>query len=95
MKVKELLSSPEKWTHGVYARGKDGFKINSGSPAADRWCILGAIQKCYGFGLEAEAVVNKVAARLNARNRAWVASWNDSDARFFKDVQNLVEELDI
>lgn len=48
MKVYELLNSPEKWAKGNYSFTRDGQPVRWNHPGAIRWCVMGAIYKCYG-----------------------------------------------
>ena len=47
MKVKELLNYKGKWTKGEYVRDKNGNKCLVLSKEAVKWCLVGAISKCY------------------------------------------------
>ncbi len=47
MKVRELLSDPSRWTQGTFARNRNGIPTSSNAPDACKWCLLGAIRKCY------------------------------------------------
>ena len=40
--VRELLSDPEHWTRGAFARDAQGGEISPASPEAACWCIGGA-----------------------------------------------------
>lgn len=48
MKVLELLSDPKRWTQGAMARDSDGMKRATYEKEATCFCLVGAIQKCYG-----------------------------------------------
>lgn len=43
--VKELIKTPETWTHGALARDVDGCQTYARGPYAYCWCLLGAIEK--------------------------------------------------
>lgn len=47
MKAYELLSSPEKWTQGAYAKTAANVVCNPLDAVAVCWCVSGAIFKCY------------------------------------------------
>jgi len=47
MKAHELLSSPEKWTKGAYARNYTDSYVYPRSGNAECFCMLGAIDHCY------------------------------------------------
>lgn len=42
----ELLSKPERWTQGEFARNTAGSPVSSTSPDACCWCVLGALTHC-------------------------------------------------
>lgn len=47
--ARALISDPDKWTQGVFARNKEGSRISSTSPEATCWCASGAVNSI-GFG---------------------------------------------
>ena len=90
MKVKELLTDETKWTKRVFARTAGGFRVSPTNKDATCWCLLGAIERCYP-GSQYCAIRDKVIGFLQYP----ISLWNDSPNRTFKDVKNLVTELDI
>lgn len=90
MKVRELLSSPDKWTQDFGARGADGLSIEWDSPEATCWCLIGAIVKCYPTRFE--QVRDRIKKHLGVQ---FLSAWNDRIERTFEDVKALVTELDI
>ena len=43
--ARALISAPERWVQGVYARTEAGGKLHNGwETGAVRWCALGAIE---------------------------------------------------
>ncbi len=91
MKAYELLNSPEKWTQGAYARDKYNETISSESPAAVKWCVHGAITKCYG---RAGAKGEECMMRL-IHQKGSVSRWNDSRLTTWEEVRATLKELDI
>lgn len=49
----ELLSDRKRWTKGSLARTKDNRSTNSISPDAEKWCAVGALEKCAREVIEA------------------------------------------
>lgn len=94
MKIRELLSDESKWTKGFYARNAHGAIRPSKSEEAVSWCILGAIEKCYG-GKKADGVFLRIEAAYPSKLYSCVDDWNDSKKTKFEDVKRLVVELDI
>jgi len=45
MRARKLIEQPENWTQGIFARTKEGMKINPQSYLAYSFCIIGALQK--------------------------------------------------
>lgn len=91
MKIKELLSDESKWTQGAHARDKDEIPVNSQSPEAVRWCLVGAWEKCYpprSYGeWEAwEALSKRFAPRS-------VSTANDSLT--FAEIKAELDDLDV
>lgn len=94
MKIKELLSGPEKWTKGHAAINAAGVAVSPYSADACCWCLIGALNKCYpdspsperdrAFGLLIENFSTEP-----------ISIWNDAPERTFAEVKELVEKLDI
>ncbi len=109
MKVRELLSSPDKWNKGAYAVTKDGASTGEQNDNAVAYCLVGAVHKCYRFGptgwTNFDDVIVKIVRNLAAKNKvrvnyftgstSAVIGWNDDKDRTFEEVKALVTELDI
>lgn len=93
MKVRELLTGPEKWTKGADARSESGYSVEPDSKAACRWCLYGAINAAYPRTDDAIRALKLVNAKLGESRG--ICNWNDAPERTFDDVRKLVEELDI
>lgn len=91
MKVKDLLTNETKWTTDYAARNMIGNEVSYKDPSACCWCMIGAIQRCYGPSV-AEDIMIKVRTHLGTR---FITHWNDDPIRSFQDVRNLVETLNI
>jgi len=96
MKVRDVFTTPATWIKGMYARDGEGNGIRPQDPEAKCFCLQGAIRKCYDpagdFSKEYMRVRDLVCTRLGGSD---IPSWNDADERTFKQVKQLVEELDI
>lgn len=90
MKVKNLLSNPDKWTQGEFARTHNGFGVSYSHPDAVRWCLLGAIDVCYPPNER-----GNIYKRLRDNVETSLVGFNDNKNTTFEDVKNLVTELDI
>jgi hypothetical protein len=100
MKIKELLVSEDKWARKGFAFDKDDRMVFGASPDAVKWCLLGAVGKCYQ-GAEGEAVRELLTAELTTKDTpehdlpGSISQWNDNPKTTFADVRKLVEKLDI
>jgi hypothetical protein len=90
MKIRELFSDESKWTKYDFARDSKGRPVTSDAPQACRWCLLGAIIKCYP-GDEKFKVIHTLVEHLGPS----IPHWNDRNSTTFKNVVDLVARLDI
>lgn len=90
MKVHELLTDASKWAKGEMALSEHGISRDSLDDDAARWCLAGAIARCYRHPRRDE-VIDLVEQEL----RVSITHWNDTPARTFNDVRDLVTRLDI
>ena len=88
MKISELLSSPSKWTQGSFAKDADGEPVCWSSRYAERFCLLGALKKCYPNVEEQNRIRSLVRDRVGV-----ITNYNDSTD--YQTVISLVKELDI
>lgn len=94
MKIKELFSNESKWCQRCYARDKNGLRAYPRSNKAVCWCLLGAIKKCY-LENDFNTIKIMIKTKIKISSNDSVALWNDDPKRTFKEVKQLVEELDI
>ena len=90
MKVRELLSDESKWTQGTFAATKGGHPCQPLSPRAAKWCLVGAIERCYEIEVQA-----RIRIVVIEHIRDSIGDWNDAPTRSFGAVKRLVDELDI
>lgn len=45
--VRDVLSTPDRWTRHSFAVTAEGIPVRAGSPVACRWCLVGAITATY------------------------------------------------
>lgn len=93
MKIKELLNKKSKWTKGAFARTDRYTQVAIDSPLAIRYCLSGAIQRCYPVPHEGIIIAIKILRELNGD--LTIVGWNDAPERTFVEVKELVERLDI
>jgi len=91
--MQKLFSDESKWTRFCMARDNTGEPVSSIDPQAVSWCLTGALHKCYGesylYSKHHESIKEYIKMPLNG-----ITLYNDRIATF-KDIQNLVENLDI
>ncbi len=110
MKISELLSSPDKWTQHACARlspDTDDLPrlqnppVESDHPGAVCWCLIGAVEKCYGPSgtLEFNRTVGKLLHHLgkipDPHNVNAIANWNDARERSHAQVLELALKADL
>lgn len=88
--MQELLAKRSNWTQGREARTVDDKPCRVNSSKAYKFCLLGALIKCYGSNF-----MDIPAYNLLSRKTGGISSWNDNPDRTFGDVRRLIEELDI
>jgi len=95
MKIKELLTTEDKWAKTGFAYDKEGKMVASTSPEAVKWCLLGATNICYKDP-DRKKVIRLMMEYVTTHNPFGnVGRWNDDPATTFADVRKLVETLDI
>lgn len=87
MKIRELLSDESKWTQQTCARDQNGERTEIGDPTATKFCIYGAIIKCYG------ECRDEIWLKLRKRIDGNPVAFNDMHT--FEEVKAIVEELDV
>ena len=88
MKVSELLSDESKWTTRYLSRNKNDNPVYYDDNDACKWCLLGAMLKCYEHnGYE------KVFCLTQRTIGGLIGTFNDASS--YEQVMKLVRELDI
>lgn len=98
MKAYELLSSPEKWTKGTYARDEEGNSISCKSPEAVQFCALGAIERCYPNNSCQVACKLDVVIKSKYQNeerRYGLVTFNDASETTYEQVIEVLKEADV
>lgn len=91
MKVKQLLNKPSKWCKGSFAMKKDGLACGSLDLLAVKFCLLGAVKRCYSEDKWVD-IIDKIRGELGYRH---IINWNNAKETTFSDVKKLVNKLDI
>ena len=92
MKAHELLSTPDKWCQKHFAETSGGWISSPNHPAATKFCILGAVQRCYP---DPKTRMEKEKQIRDKLERVSISTWNDYECRTHEEVYSLLKELDI
>lgn len=92
MKIRELLKDQSCWIQGRLAIDMNGCETSAESLDACKWCLIGALYKCYSNPDERISIKDKIRDKTQFYS---VVFYNDRPERTFKDIQRLVDELDI
>lgn len=99
MKIRELLSSPDKWLQNCYAATTTGGECSALSPDAAKWCVDGARMRCYGlsFGSSGNPESTKVSKLLHgtAISHGYCNIIHLNDSVSYEAVKAIVDELDV
>ncbi len=93
MKIYELLDSPDKWTQGAFANDERGVSVGPNDKLASRWCMAGALDKCYPREGREEAA--KKLREFADEAGISIALWNDAPDRTYAEVLELCRRLDV
>ena len=94
IKIRELLSSPDKWTQGAPARTSDGGIISSCDKKAYCWCLYGAILKVsYETTKVNKKLIRNQLVTMIYRKIGNIGEWNDSHERKHSDVIKLLDSF--
>lgn len=87
--VLEVLSNPERWNKGEYARTSDGTLTLGYDPRAVTYCLVGAIQKVTGGCLyDFSSLVDRLADLSNTPD---VTDYNDDPKTTHEDIVLLLK----
>lgn len=91
MKAHELIATPDKWCKKDCAQDFNGTATMIDSPDACKFCVAGAILKCYsGFTEESMCAREILSNHLDIKN---IGYWNDTHTH--AEVLAVLKELDI
>jgi hypothetical protein len=90
MTLQELFAPDGSWTQGAYARTLMDRPITPTAPAAVRFCLDGALMRCFKGHIEHTAARDRLMDRIGN-----IPHWNDAPQRTIADVRQLVAELNL
>jgi hypothetical protein len=95
MKIKELLSTPDRWTQGWFAKIGD-FPTNVDNPEATCFCLLGALSRCYEERAEPimkiRAAIHELFPEYQKYNTP-ISLFNDRQT--YEDIMKVVNHADV
>lgn len=96
--IEDLLSVPERWTKGYYAKTASGLNVSADNPQAVCWCIYGAIEKvCTRHSEEDKYLMRCIGEAITIKRQkiyTWrgLDSFNDSPATKHADILEVLEK---
>lgn len=96
MKIKDLLSDESKWIKRNNAQDKDGNVVYIDSDDACKFCLFGAVRRCYRTHYEQEQVadiINDIVVDNNLSKN--FIKFNDDPRTTFEDIRKVLEEADV
>lgn len=95
MKPSELLAKPESWTQGCRARDMSGKQVLPYDPCAVSFCIIGALQRCYGNqSVYLSSTGQKYHNAILSNITTDVSVFNDAAGRKHKEVLALLQTVE-
>jgi hypothetical protein len=97
MKMMELLNRKTKWTRHSFAETKTGKATTTANKSATKWCLYGALLKCYPTQKRAMKVSQKLNLALQKLypDDHSIIYFNDSPKTTFKDIRKLLKEANV
>jgi hypothetical protein len=89
MKAWQLLSGPDKFCKGELAQNREGENVYARSLAAVRWCLVGAIIRCYPKSIRDE-LCDRIQGNIKSKR---LGVWNDRHG--WGKVHAVLKKLDI
>lgn len=101
MKPSDVIAKPENWAQGYYAFNKNGAPVGAKCEAAIRFCILGAIEKVYGWSewsgcdniAKGHSVIKKLDNYLKLPLHKSIINWNDDPLRTHEEVLSALKAI--
>jgi hypothetical protein len=96
MKVKELLADEKAWTRWAFARDAEGNAVSPESRDACRFCLLGAIRRCYAGDHDGMwAAMDRLRQVIPAGDAHEISEFNDLPGTTHAAVLAVVQEANI
>jgi hypothetical protein len=104
MKVRDLLSDESKWCKGPTAVDKEGNPTFPLSSTACKWCLAGAIAKCYAEGSAFRDTyrtpIDKITNIIHeihgsSRRGTSYVTFNEASETTFAEIREILERADV
>ena len=92
--TKQLLSDPERWTKGAYARyGRDGKQIWPKEELAKCFCLGGAVIKLTSNASECNAITDVLNIQIRRGKKYYtLPQFNDAPETTHEDIIGLLDK---
>jgi hypothetical protein len=96
VKAREIISSPNRWTQGFFAKDANGIAVMPLAVQATCFCALGALRKAIGYSNE--NVFMDATRRLEEtlkKERTYahsLATYNDDPSTTYEDIKSLFDD---
>lgn len=77
-KAIELISDPEKWTSGAFAKDETGVLVHPTDASACKWCAWGALMKFDEFD---EKLSDRIFTKFSEKYNSSLEEFNDEKGR--------------
>lgn len=92
MTIEELLSDKSRWTTRCCARDTNDNFVDMDAPTACKWCLIGAVYKCYS-GTDGMRVLSDVQKEISVAGFKSIGRFNDDLG--YNAVMTVVRKLKI
>jgi hypothetical protein len=94
MTLQELFTDESRWTKDAFARNAKGKARGPLEPDAVRWCLMGALDFCYGPKSRQQATLRRK-IETSPSYHTGIAQFNDSTETTFADIRKVIEEANV
>ena len=106
--ILDLLRVKKRWTKNYMAKTVSGAGVSFSNPSAVKFCLVGAMYRCYGFGnnggsKRVKRINNKLLAALKSLGKGRDANgheiplttWNDARTTKHRDIVEVLEKAKV
>ena len=96
MKIQDLLNCSSKWVKNGLSVDKNNKSVNPRSSAAIKWCLIGALEKCYPKFDDRFAASSKVINALSHFNYSLhLPIFNDDPKTTFQMLKKVIKKANV